>query len=171
MAWKYQPVLAKVRRIARLRHKFRSSLRQRGLAKTIRHGWHKVCRRLSGDVSSTYRQWQKENRRRSPAEALLRGWRKVRRCLGWVSSDDYHNWIAEFSPRFGDLARQRRWAKNTEGLPRILLLITTAGCSQEEIARTVRSLRRQTYPLWSPIHVESLGSVKSPRQASDDSGC
>jgi GT2 family glycosyltransferase/glycosyltransferase involved in cell wall biosynthesis len=171
MAWKYHPVLAKVRRIARLRHKFRSSLGQRGLAKTIRHGWYKVRRRLSGDVSSTYRQWQKENRRRDLAEALLQGWRKVRRRLGWISSDDYQNWIAEFSPRFGDLARQRRWAKNTEGLPRILLLITTAGCSQEEIARTVRSLRRQTYPLWSPIHVESLGSVKSLQLASGDLGC
>src|SRR5271157_2346859 len=171
MAWKYHPVLAKVRRIAGLRHKFRSSLRQRGLAKTIRQGWYKVRRRLSGDVSSTYRQWQKENRQRDLAETLERGWKKVRRRLGWVSSDDYQNWIEENRPRFDDLARQRGWAKNTGGLPRILLLITTAGCSQEDIARTERSLRRQTYPLWSPIHVESLCSAKSPRQASDDSGC
>ena len=156
MAWKYHPVLAKVRRIARLRHKFRSSLRQRGWAKTLRLGWKKVRRRLSGDSSSPFRQWQKENRRSGLAETLHRGWKKVRRRLGWVSSDDYQNWIEENRPRFDDLARQRRWAKNTEGLPRILLLITTAGCSQEDIARTERSLRRQTYPLWSPIHVESL---------------
>ena len=171
MPWKYYPVLVKVRRIARLRHKFRSSLRQRGLAKTLRRGWNKVRRRLSGDSSSPYRQWQKENRRSGLAETLHRGWKKVRRRLGWVSSDDYQNWIEENRPRFDDLARQRRWAKNTDGLPRILLLITTAGCSQEDIARTERSLRRQTYPLWSPIHVESLSSTELLQQASDDSGC
>ncbi len=141
------------------------------MAKTLRLGWKKVRRRLSGDSSSPYRQWQKENRRSGLAETLHRGWKKVRRRLGWVSSDDYQNWIEENRPRFDDLARQRRWAKNTEGLPRILLLITTAGCSQEDIARTERSLRRQTYPRWSPIHVESLCSAKSLQQASDESGC
>src|SRR5271157_3600168 len=114
MPWKYHPILAKMRRFARLRHKFRSSLRKRGWAKTLRLGW-----------------------------------KKVRHRLGWVSSDDYQNWIEENRPRSNDLARQRRWAKNTEGLPRILLLITTAGCSQEDIGRTERSLRRQTYALWS----------------------
>ena len=171
MPWKYHPILAKMRRIARLRHKFRSSLRQRGLAKTLRRGWKKVRRRLCGDSSSPFRQWQRENRRRGLAEALHGGWKKVRRRLGWVSSDDYQNWIAENRPRFDDLARQRRWAKNTEGLPRILLLITTAGCSQEDITRTERSLRRQTYPLWTPIHVESLSSVESLQRASGDSRC
>ena len=169
MAWKYHPVLAKMRRIARLRHKFRSSLRQRGWAKTLHRGWKKVRRHLSGDSSSPYRQWQKENRRGGLAETLHRGWKKVRHRLGWVPSDAYQNWIEENRPRFDDLARQRRWAKNTEGLPRILLLITTAGCSQEDITRTERSLRRQTYPLWSPIHVESLCSVESLQRASDDS--
>ena len=103
MPWKYHPVLAKVRRIARLRHKFRSSLRQRGLAKTLRLGWKKVRRRLSGDISSPFRQWQKENRRSGLAETLHRGWKKVRRRLGWVSSDDYQNWIEENRPRFDDL--------------------------------------------------------------------
>ncbi|HKM52579.1 MAG TPA: glycosyltransferase [Isosphaeraceae bacterium] len=126
---------------------------------------------MSGDSFSPFRQWQKENRRSGLAEALHQGWKKVRRRLGWVSADDYQNWIEETRPRFDDLARQRRWARNTEGLPRILLLITTAGCSQEDIARTERSLRRQTYALWSPIRVESLGSVESLQQASDDSGC
>ncbi len=171
MAWKYHPVLAKVPRIARLRHKFRHSLHQRGLARTLRLGWNNVRRRLCGDISSPFRQWQRENRRRGLAEALHGGWKKVRRRLGWVSSDDYQNWIAENRPRFDDLARQRRWAKNTEGLPRILLLITTAGCSQEDITRTERSLRRQTYPLWTPIHVESLSSVESLQRASGDSRC
>ena len=171
MAWKYHPVLAKMRRIARLRHKFRSSLRQRGWAKTLHRGWKKVRRHLSGDSSSPYRQWQKENRQGGLAETLHRGWKKVRHRLGWVSSDAYQNWIEENRPRFDALARQRRWAKNTEGLPRILLLITTAGCSQEDIARTERSLRRQTYALWNPIHVESLCSVESLDRASGDSGC
>ena len=171
MPWKYHPVQAKMRRFARLRHKFRSSLRQRGWAKTLRLGWKKVRRRLRGDISSPFRQWQRENRRRGLAEALHGGWRKVQRRLGWVPSYDYQNWIEENRPRFNDLARQRRWAKNTEGLPRILLLITTAGCSQEDITRTERSLRRQTYPLWTPIQVESLSSVESLQRASSDSRC
>jgi len=141
------------------------------LAKTLHRGWKKVRRHLCGDISSPFRQWQKENRRSSLAETLHRGWKKVRHRLGWVSSDDYQNWIAENRPRFDALARQRRWAKNTEGLPRILLLITTAGCSQEDITRTERSLRRQTYPLWTPIQVESLSSVESLQRASSDSRC
>ncbi len=171
MRWNSTSLSTKVPRIARLRHKFRGSLRQRGWAKTLRRSWNKVRRRLSGDSSSPYRQWQKENCRGGLAETLHRGWKKVRHRLGWVPSDAYQNWIEENRPRFDALARQRRWAKNTEGLPRILLLITTAGCSQEDIARTERSLRRQTYALWSPIHVESLCSVESPHQASGDSGC
>ena len=117
MRWKSTSLSSEVRRIARLRHKLRSSLRRRGLAKTLRLGWNKVRRHLSGDISSPYRQWQKENRRRGMAEALHRGWKKVRRRLGWVSSDDYQNWIEENRPRFDALARQRRWAKNTEGVP------------------------------------------------------
>src|SRR5437879_5849203 len=114
MQWKSSSLSIKVRWIARLRHRFRISLRQRGLAKTLRLAW-----------------------------------KKVRPHLGWVLEDDFRNWIGESRPRIADLARQRRWAKNTEGLPRILLLITTAGCSREDIARTEGSLRRQTYALWS----------------------
>src|SRR5271166_2705939 len=171
MLWKSTSLSSKVRRIARLRHKFLSSLHRKGLAKTLRLGWKKVRRHLSGGSSSPYRQWQREHRRSGPAEMLHRGWKRVRRRLGWVSSDDYQTWIEENRPRFYDLARQRRWARNTEGLPRILLLITTAGCSQEDITRTERSLRRQTYPLWTPIHVESLSCVESLQRASDDSRC
>ncbi len=171
MAWKYHPVLAKARRIAGLRHKFRGSLRKRGWAKTVHLGWKKVRRRLSGDFSSPFRHWQKENRRNGLAETLHRGWKKVRRRLGWVSADAYQNWIEENSPGFAALARQRRWARSHEGLPRILLLITTASCSQEDITRTERSLRRQTYVLWSSIHVASLGSVESLQETCDDSRC
>jgi len=170
MPWKYHPDLAKVPRIASFRHRFRGSLRKRGWAKTLRLGWNKVCRRLSGDISGPYRQWRTANSRSSLAEKLDRGWKQIRRRLGWVSQDDYENWIEENRPRFGALARQHRWAQNTDGLPRILLLITTAGRSQQDVARTERSLRRQTYSFWSPIHVESLCSVESLQQASDDSG-
>jgi hypothetical protein len=38
MLWKDHPVLAKARRIARLRHKLRDSLRRRGWARTLRLG-------------------------------------------------------------------------------------------------------------------------------------
>ena len=144
---------------------------RRGGRRRFGLGWKKVRRRLIGDSSSPFRQWQKENRRSGPAETLHRIWKKVRRRLRWASSDDYQKWIEENRPRFDDLLRQRRWAKHTEGLPRILLLITTAGGTQEDIARTVRSLRRQTYALWSPIHVDSLSSVASLQQASDGSAC
>ncbi len=171
MPWKDHPVLAKASRIARLRHKFRGSLRKRGWAKTVHLGWKKVRRRLSGDFSSPFRHWQKENRRSGLAETLHRGWKKVRRRLGWASADAYQNWIEENSPGFAALARQRRWARNHEGLPRIVLLITTAGCSQEDIARTERSLRRQTYPIWTSIHVESLPSTALVQEAAADPGC
>jgi GT2 family glycosyltransferase/glycosyltransferase involved in cell wall biosynthesis len=172
MPLKDHPVLAKARRIARLRHKFRGSLRKRGWAKTVHLGWMKVCRRLSGDFSTPFLQWQrqKQNRLSGPAKTLHGGWKKVRRRLGWVSSDVYKNWIEENCPGFVALARQRRWATNTEGLPRIVLLITTAGCSQEHIARTERSLRRQTYPLWTLIHIESLPSTALLQEAAADPG-
>ncbi|MGA7499748.1 MAG: glycosyltransferase [Isosphaeraceae bacterium] len=66
---------------------------------------------------------------------------------------------------------QRRRVKHSEGLPHVVLLITTAGASQRDIERTRLSLRRQTYTLWSPTYVESLSSAGSPQQALDDPGC
>ena len=104
MPWKDHSVIAKAFRLARLRHKLRASLRQRGWAKTFRQGWYKLRSSLNGNTSSTYRQWRKESRRTGLAESLQQGWRKVQRRLGLVSSDAYQNWILEVSPRFDDLA-------------------------------------------------------------------
>jgi GT2 family glycosyltransferase/glycosyltransferase involved in cell wall biosynthesis len=103
---------------------------------------------------------------------MLNGlWQTVRRRLAWILGDDYQNWIEENRPGFAALARQRRWARNADGLPRILLVITTAGCSREEIARTDRSLWKQTYPLWTPIHAESLFSTAPLDEAADSLAC
>ena len=131
MPWKYHPVLAKMRRIARLRHKFRSSLRQRGWAKTLHRGWKKVRRRLCGDSSSPYRQWQKENRRRRPGRDAPPRLEEGPASPGMGLVGRLSELDCRKPPAIGRSPRQRRWAKNTEGLPRILLLITTAGCSRK----------------------------------------
>ena len=53
-----------------------------------------------------------------------------------------------------DLAAQRRWARTEAGLPSFTLMIRTAVDSQRNLARSLKSLRRQTYPHWSIVLLE-----------------
>ncbi len=170
VAWKSNPFSGSSRRIAYARLKFLSTLRQIGWAETLRRGEYKLRQGLGLDFSAPYQMWLRENGRSRLAETLRHGMRRVRGRLGWRSSDPYQEWLTENRPRFVELERQRRWTKRSAGLPHIVVLVTTAGATERDIEQTRRSLRQQTYHLWSPMYVESLSLAGLPQQAVDGRG-
>jgi len=83
--------------------------------------------------------------------------------LGWSSADlgreldrsyAYQDWVEDHPTWALDLAAQRRWARTEAGLPSFTLMIRTAVDSQRNLARSLKSLRRQTYPHWSIVLLE-----------------
>jgi GT2 family glycosyltransferase len=120
-------------------------------------------------------------RRRGLSYLAHQAWAKVGQRLGWGSTDanrgldihhSYQDWVADHPPWALDLAAQRRWARTTTGLPAFSLLILPGVDSRKNLSRTLRSLRRQTYPYWSTVILEDEAHTpQTVSQSVEDRGC
>ena len=70
------------------------------------------------------------------------------------------------------LAAQRRWARTGAGLPSFTLIFRTTVDFQRNLARSLKSLRRQTYPHWSMDLLEdgtqAVASASSANERGSD---
>jgi GT2 family glycosyltransferase len=112
-------------------------------------------------------------RRRGFLYLAQQAWARIGRRLGWALTDPareldnhywYQDWVLDHPAWALDLAAQRRWARTTKGLPVFSLLIRPTVGSPMNLSRTLRSLRRQTYPHWSTVILKD--DVQTPAIAS-----
>ncbi len=108
-----------------------------------------------------------------------RAWSKIGLKLGWSNAGlgrelgrtyTYQDWVKDHPTWALDLAAQRRWARTGAGLPSFTLMIRTAVDSQRNLARSLKSLRRQTYPHWSMVLLEDGTQAAASASSASERG-
>ncbi len=95
---------------------------------------------------------------------------KIAHRLGWEIADPYQDWVEDTLPEARALTAQRHWSNTTRGLLSLTLIIRSASGSRAKLARTLRTLRQQTYGHWSTVVLADGDSEQELSQQLSESG-